>query len=92
MNSEHKKLIDLMNKVYDLHEAKASQDQMVPVLMNLVNYTIEHFKHEEEHMEAIDFPETELHKRVHADLLRRLGEYDEAKIVQEQTAAETTAR
>jgi hemerythrin len=72
MNSEHKRLIDLMNKLYDLNEGEAPKDQLIKALTDLKDYTIKHFKDEEKIMEKLEFPKLNNHKFIHKNLLEKI--------------------
>lgn len=75
MNREHQRLIELMNQLYGLHEAKASKVQLVRALAALADYTKTHFAHEEAYMAKIDYPERKVHEIVHKNLLDKLAEH-----------------
>ncbi|MDE2030442.1 MAG: hemerythrin domain-containing protein, partial [Alphaproteobacteria bacterium] len=47
IDAEHKKLVALLNEVYDAHEAGGGHDAVSRVLDELVQYVDYHFKHEE---------------------------------------------
>lgn len=76
MNREHKQLLDVMNRIYD------ARDKGGPGVNSYVKelgaLCVKHFKGEEAFMESIGFPDLESHKRVHARLLARYGEFAEA--------------
>ncbi len=71
MNDEHKVLLDLMNKLYDMAGAGKGKAELSKALKELGEYTVKHFSDEEEYMRSISFPEFELHQFIHKDLLGR---------------------
>lgn len=73
MNNEHKKLIDLMNIVYDMNEANKSKQEVKTALTNLANYTVKHFSDEEKYMESISYPKLSTHKIIHQELLKKVN-------------------
>lgn len=75
MDDEHKGLIELMNKLFDLYEQRAGHATQCAALLELERRTIEHFAHEEAYQESIDYPGRVLHRRVHRSLLERLQGY-----------------
>ncbi|HEB53956.1 MAG TPA: bacteriohemerythrin [bacterium] len=77
MDAEHKQLIDAMNHVHELEQAKSPKSAVDAALKNLVDLTVKHFADEERHMEAIGFPEFERHRFIHKDMLKRIGEHYE---------------
>ncbi|SMF25543.1 bacteriohemerythrin [Pseudobacteriovorax antillogorgiicola] len=77
MNSEHKTLIAMMNRLYEKHEQGAEFDSLKQSVEDLANYTIKHFSDEETYMESINYPELKVHKLIHADLLKKLAKHKE---------------
>ena len=69
MNEQHHKLVDLMNKLYDRYNAKASKSEVNSLLVELRKYTTLHFREEEALLEAMQFPGTDRHKLIHQSLL-----------------------
>lgn len=78
MNAEHHVLIDRMNKLYDLHAAKADRRDIARAIDHLEAYTVTHFTHEEQYQASIRYPGLEAHKRVHQDLLAQFGQHKQA--------------
>ena len=75
MNDEHKKLIQLMNIVYEKNQAKAPKSDIKNALTSLANYTTRHFKDEESYMESISYPKLSTHKLIHQDLLKKVKKH-----------------
>ena len=73
MNSEHKGLLDLMNALHDAASSGVDASRTIQLLDRLERATVDHFAHEERHMERIGFPEIERHKLIHADLLSKFA-------------------
>ena len=73
MNSEHKVLLAIMNKLYDRNEAKAERQELKGVLKELGDYTVKHFNDEEAFLLSIQFPDLEKHKLIHKSLLEKFG-------------------
>ncbi len=70
MNEQHKVLVNIMNKIYDLHNSNPDAYQIIEKnLHDLIDWTIKHFKEEEEYMATINYPKLEVHKGTHKDLL-----------------------
>ncbi len=74
MNDEHKKLLAIMNKLYDRNKAGAVKAELESIIQDLANYTVKHFSDEEAYMEKIQFPELSVHKIIHQNLLRTFAE------------------
>lgn len=72
IDNDHKKLVGLVN---DLHEAMAQgkgKDIVGKTLNNLIKYTAEHFKREEDEMKRINYPGALAHKQEHEKLVREV--------------------
>lgn len=72
LDQEHKKLVDLINTLYEAR--KEGQDEAVlrNILSGLIDYTQTHFQHEETEMERLGFPDTEHHKKRHLELKQQV--------------------
>ncbi len=80
MNNQHKKILDLMNKMYDSYKNGDAFESYEPYLDELRSFTVQHFKEEEEFMESINFEGIAGHKQIHASLLETFqNHYDEIK-------------
>lgn len=75
MNAEHRGLIDRMNRLHDLCDAKANRVELQRALTQLEDATIAHFDHEERYQESIRYPGLDGHKRVHRELLAQLSQH-----------------
>ena len=72
MDHEHKKLIDIMNKLHERHEAKATKSELVAIVKELAAWTTTHFEHEEKFFDTLPYTHANVHKKIHKDLLERL--------------------
>lgn len=77
MNAAHRVLIDLMNRLHDLHMRQATNATMAPVFAELAAYTVRHFHDEEAHMASIGYPRLKSHALIHQDLLKQLGSHQQ---------------
>lgn len=71
-DTEHKKLIDLVNELHDGIQAGKAPDSLAKVLAGLITYTATHFKHEEEFFAKSGYPASAEHKKEHDDLTRQV--------------------
>jgi hemerythrin len=74
-DDEHKQLINLINKLNNALKIGGSPKTMEDILNNLVDYTIVHFKHEEENMVKFLYPEYPGHKKAHDDLTAQVIDF-----------------
>lgn len=73
MDKEHQQLIGYMNKLYHLHNEKAAAPQLQKALDEMVKFTLKHFADEEQYFSSIPYPQAEVHKKIHKDLVEKLG-------------------
>jgi hemerythrin len=71
VDRQHKKLIDLINKLYDAMSVGKGKDVLGAVLTELVDYTTYHFNTEERLFRQSGYPEYETHKKEHDELAEK---------------------
>ncbi len=74
LDNDHKRLIDLINKLAETTQAGEDRAVVGDVLTELVDYTHYHFAREEKIQEAGGYPDLERHKDIHADLTEQVEE------------------
>lgn len=72
MDDQHKVLIGMMNELHARFEAGAAHAVLQRILDRLADYTVRHFREEEQYLEAIDYPQLADHKAIHQRLLGTL--------------------
>ena len=72
LDKEHQQLIDLLDSLDKCISTGDSANQVHNYLSDFVALAEEHFRNEEEIMEAYKYPEIIDHKKEHADLLKQL--------------------
>ncbi len=66
IDNDHRKLLNLLNDLKDINSDSTAKTATIgSVLSELIDYTVYHFGREEVMMEACDYPQTEIHKRMH---------------------------
>ena len=73
-DTQHKKLIDLINQLNDAMQAGKGNDVMGKVLAELVNYTVFHFGYEEKLMALHKYEDSPAHKAEHAKFVQTAGD------------------
>ena len=76
-DNEHKKLIDMLNKLNEAMSQGQGQALLSGILVDLATYTKTHFKHEEEAMEKCKYHGYVEHKRQHTDFIQKIQEMHE---------------
>ena len=72
IDSDHKALIDLINRLHQAVSGETSGPSPLDVLDTLIAYTEIHFSREEKVMQACGFPGLPPHKDEHADFTDRV--------------------
>jgi hemerythrin-like metal-binding protein len=75
IDTQHKKLVDLINLLHDSMKGGKGREQVEPILTELVNYTAYHFSFEEKLFGQHNYPDTKIHIRQHNDLLEQVKIY-----------------
>lgn len=75
IDNQHKKLVELVNKLNDAMVAGHGRDIIGPTLNELVKYTQLHFATEEGLMKLHGYEHTAEHKAEHNKLLHDVGEF-----------------
>ena len=75
IDDQHKKLIELVNQLYDA--MRKGQDLIIigEVIDELIHYTKTHFAYEEAYFEKFGFEKKEEHKAEHKDFVREVEEF-----------------
>ncbi len=74
IDGDHRKLINMVNALYDAMAKGQANDIMSKVLNNLIVYTREHFGREEAEMQRIRYAASISHKSEHAKLIKQVLE------------------
>ncbi|HEY0845868.1 MAG TPA: bacteriohemerythrin [Noviherbaspirillum sp.] len=72
IDSDHQKLIHLVNQLHDAMAQGHGKDVLGRILGELIRYTQEHFKREEDHMQRINYASYAAHKQEHDKLIREV--------------------
>jgi hemerythrin len=69
IDNDHRKLIGLVNQLHDAMSQGHGKDILANVLVELIKYTKEHFRREEDHMQKMQYVDRAAHKVEHDKLL-----------------------
>ena len=75
IDSQHKKLIDLINELYTKMKSGSAKEAVGRTLGSLIDYTESHFQYEEELFAKYDYLEQKDHKVVHSKLVAQVVEF-----------------
>lgn len=79
IDEQHKKLFDIAERIYELFKdefAIDKYDRIVELIEELKDYTIYHFKTEEEYMESIGYKKIFTHKIEHEKFVDKITNVD----------------
>ena len=71
---QHKRLLELVNNLHASVEACIDKETLKEMLVQLVDFTREHFETEEKLMKEHDYPEFKKHHKEHKILLKHMNE------------------
>lgn len=72
IDSDHQKLISLVNQLHDAMAKGHGKDILGKILNELIHYTREHFKREEDEMRKISYAGLAAHKDEHDKLIQEV--------------------
>ncbi|MGB9133103.1 MAG: bacteriohemerythrin [Methanosarcina sp.] len=75
IDTQHKKLVEMINKLYEAMKVGKSKDVMGEILNNLISYTATHFKTEEKYFDLYSYPEKETHKTEHKEFVETVTKF-----------------
>lgn len=73
VDQQHQKLVGLVNDLHDAMMIGKGQAVMGHILDDLVDYTVNHFTTEEKLLDQYKYPERDIHKKQHADLVEQVA-------------------
>jgi hemerythrin len=75
IDSQHHKLIDLINELYTAMMEKKTKEALLGILDGLVKYTIYHFQTEERYFVEFDYPDTNEHVKEHQEFVKKVSDF-----------------
>lgn len=75
IDAQHKKLLSMLNDLYDAMKARKGKEALTPILKGLIDYTKTHFKNEENYMIKFGYPDFRQHKREHDDFVKKVNDF-----------------
>ncbi|KUO51324.1 MAG: bacteriohemerythrin [Desulfitibacter sp. BRH_c19] len=87
IDEQHQQLFVLGNQLFGIVSKEDEidhYDKIMAVLVELKNYTVYHFSHEEELMNKFNFEYYQTHKRQHEDFIEKIMEVEAQNIDENQ--------
>ncbi|MGC8738217.1 MAG: bacteriohemerythrin [Candidatus Hydrogenedens sp.] len=75
MDTQHQKLINIINRLHDAMREGKGKDIISPVLTELHNYTVTHFTAEEKLMEQCKYSGLAVQKQQHNNFVNQIKKY-----------------
>ncbi len=75
IDKQHKRLVDLINKLYADFGSKRGKESLIKVVDELIQYTQYHFGYEEEIFQKIGYKETVNHNAEHANFIKKVDSF-----------------
>ena len=91
IDSQHKRIIDYINRIDDVLNDHTSQEEMNDILTNLVDYTFSHLAFEEAMLEEIGYEDFHGHQLTHKTFTRLIENLRQRAVAGEAVAAELAA-
>jgi hemerythrin len=77
MDNQHKKLFDLINKLYDAMGAGKGQEAVGPAIKEMLDYTKTHFTAEERILERHNYPGLAEQKKQHGIYIQKVTDFQQ---------------
>jgi hemerythrin len=72
LDADHKKLVALVNELYDAIQSGKGGDALGRILDGLISYTVHHFRNEEQFFASTGYPASAAHKQEHEALTKQV--------------------
>jgi hemerythrin len=72
LDEDHKRLVAMVNQLYDAMQAGHGKDSLSPILDGLIQYTKLHFAREEKFFAQTSYPASVAHKQEHDKLTHQV--------------------
>jgi len=76
IDSEHKKLIEIINDLIALVELNKSHEEFAIILSKMTDYSLFHFKKEEDFMRRFAYPDLIKHHNYHRDYIYKVAMFN----------------
>lgn len=76
IDGAHKKLIDIYNEMEEFVRSKQTSREFARILSEMTDYSLTHFKREEEYMHKMAYPKLPEHEKYHRDYIFKVATYN----------------
>jgi hemerythrin len=75
IDQQHIKVINFLTKLTEQDEIKLDSELLSEIMTELIRYSEDHLKTEEEYMRQYGYPDYESHKKLHSEYKRKVAEF-----------------
>lgn len=75
IDKDHQQIIEILNKLIELDQKKINHKKFAEILWMMNEYSIHHFKKEEDYMLKLNYPKIKEHKVQHAHYINEVSKY-----------------
>ena len=75
IDKQHKFFFKIVNKLYNIDDTNI--EELKKIIEELYDYTIYHFKSEEEYLQKVRYPHLKEHQNVHQNFVKKIKELKE---------------
>ena len=75
LDDEHRTLFKIAEEAFAVVEPELKHEKIKNILNKLYEYMKVHFSHEEEYMQEINYPQFEIHKEIHENIVNTINEF-----------------
>ena len=72
IDEQHQQLIQLINDLNSAMKSGKGKDVLAQTLKGLADYTVNHFKVEEDYFDRFSYPDRFIHKRAHSEFVAKV--------------------
>jgi len=72
----HKDWVTIYNDLIEYNESKGNRNEFAMILSKMTDYSLVHFKKEEEYMQKLNYPDLADHKRHHKNYIYKVAMYN----------------
>jgi hemerythrin-like metal-binding protein len=74
IDEQHKHFVGLINALYQSMESKNTK-KVPDIIQELTDYAEHHFKTEEDYFDKLHYPDAEVHKDAHGELMAKVNDF-----------------
>lgn len=77
IDKQHQKLVMMLNDLHDAMKQGKGHEIIGKIITELINYSVVHFATEEKYFVQFNYPDTDSHKKEHADFVQQVSIFND---------------